>query len=571
MTFLNFLKKDKKKVDVGKLPVIPGLKPVVLLILDGWGIAPPSQGNAIALAKTPNMDYYWNAFPHAELIASGESVGLPANEDGNSEVGHLTIGAGRVMYQSLKRINIQIEDGTFFGNSAFLSALEHTQKNGSKLHIMGLVGTGGVHSSKDHLYALLEFCKRNSVRAFLHLFTDGRDTPPQEAESVFGELESYLAVNPFGKIATIAGRYYAMDRDHRWERTQKCYDAIVEAQGNKVFSVKEALDSARAKGQTDEFIEPTVICENGVPIATVGDNDAVILFNFRIDRPRQLTMAFILPDFEKLKAVDFGYEPDQGKVEKTVIKGGTFKREKWPQNLFFVTMTEYQRNLPVSAVAFPPQIVGRSLSEIFEEHGIRHLHLAESEKERMVTYHFDGLRDTRFPNEDVVIVPSPKVPTYDKKPEMALWSIVEEFKKYIYHSSYHFIIINFANPDMVAHSGDLTATIKACEYVDQAVKQIVDTTLSLNGTVIITADHGNAEELLTFPSFNFFFTTKKGETNTDHSNNPVPGIIVNQELRGRGNLITQGSLSDIAPTILSIMKLPAEPDMTGRDLLSNYE
>jgi len=587
---LNLFKSPKEKTT-------SGIRPVVLLVLDGFGLAPASAGNAITQAKTPNIDRLYSLYPHGELIASGESVGLPANEVGNSEVGHLTMGAGRVIFQRLKRINAAIEDNSFFENRAFLHAASHLAKFNSKLHLMGLVSSGNVHSSLNHLYAILKFCKKADIASvYLHLFTDGRDAPPDQGATTIDQVEAFLKEEGVGKIATISGRYFAMDRDRRWKRTQKTYEAMVLGRGVYANTAIDAVKAAYSKGKTDEFIEPTVIVGSGKlevgsekenrtshisnpsshitphtsvakPIATVDDNDAVIFFNFRIDRPIQLTMAFVLGEFEKLKSFEFGHVPGMGKREEEVKVGTTFKREKIARNLFFVTMTEYHKKLPVSSVAFGPQIVEGSLSTILTGQGLRHVHIAESEKERMVTHYFDGLRDESLAGEDILIVPSPRVSTYDKKPQMSVYKLVKRFKKALGKGIYHFFIVNFANPDMVAHSGNIKATIRAVEHVDRAVAELIQEILSVDGTLIITADHGNAEELLAYPSTSFFFTTSEGELSTDHSNNPVPIIIVANWLAHNPKKLGRGSLGDVAPTILSIMGLAVPKLITGRNLL----
>lgn len=547
---------------------VGSIKPVVLVMIDGWGIAPDSAGNAISLAKTPNWNRFVANYPYGELIAAGESVGLPANEEGNSEVGHLTVGAGRAIKQSLPRIEDAIKDGTFMDNNAFLDAVAHVKKNNSKLHIMGLVSHGSVHSSIKHLWGLLDFCKNQGlIGVRVHAFTDGRDAPPTEGVKAIAELEEQLKSTGVGAIASVMGRYWAMDRDGRWERTKSAYEAIVMGKGKTAPSATAAMQASYAAGKTDEFVEPTVIKYSSNWPTTVDDNDAVIFFNFRIDRPRQLTMAFIFKDFENLKTVEFGYIPyekGRNKREQTT-KGGTFKREKVAQNLFFVTMTEYQKGLPVSAVAFPPQVVSDSLPEVISKNNLTQMHMAESEKERMVNFYFDGMRDTRFAGEEVDIVASPRVATYDKKPEMSLFKIISHFKKNIKKGKYNFFVINFANPDMVAHTGNLKASIKAIENVDKALGVLVATTLFYDGTVVVTADHGNAEELLTFPTGSFFVTTQKGTINTEHSRNPVPVCIMNKAW-GKTNL-GQGTLADVAPTICAIMKIAKPAAMTGRPLL----
>lgn len=545
------------------------LRPTVLVILDGFGLAPASAGNAISLAKTPNYNYLLKNYPHGELIASGESVGLPANEVGNTEVGHLTLGAGRVILQDLNRINLAIEKGTFYDNKVFLQATAHIKANNSKLHIMGLIGSGNVHSSMSHLYALLQFCKKEEIgRVYLHLFTDGRDSPQKEGLEVIQKLEKHLQMLHLGVVASICGRYFGMDRDRRWERTQKAYNAIVLGQGFQTTSISNAVQGAYDKGQTDEFIEPIVLLDKNIPVGVVEDNDALIFFNYRIDRPRQLSMALTLPNFESLMSFDFGYNPETSKSETDVKLGQTFVRTKVVKNLFFVTMTEYHNNIPVSGIAYPPEVVEKSLAETISQIGLKQAHMAESEKERFVTYYFDGLREGKFPGENAIIVPSPKVPTYDKKPEMALCSLVSEFKRQLKRDLYSFFVINFANPDMVAHSGNLKATITAVQEVDKYLGQLVAETLASEGTVVITADHGNAEELLSFPTSTFYYTSATGSINTDHSANPVPVIIANKNLSGNATVLKKGSLADIAPTILNITGISVPSQMSGRNLLA---
>ncbi len=543
-------------------------RPVVLLIMDGWGLAPPSKGNAISLAKTPNFDYLLLHYPHTELIASGESVGLPANEVGNTEVGHLTIGAGRAILQDLKRINQSIEKGTFFENQAFLSAASHAKLNRSKLHIMGLIGSGNVHSSLEHLLALVKFCKKEEMEnVFLHLFTDGRDSPPKEAQYIAEKIEDTLKATKVGQIASVMGRYYAMDRDRRWERTQKAYRALVLGEGRIANSVQEAILSSYSEGKTDEFIEPTLI-KTKDSIVTIDDNDAVIFFNFRIDRPRQLTMAFTIPDFESLKTFDFGYDVELSKEVGNVSISSTFERQKVLKNLFFVSMTQYHKNIPVSAVAFMPEEVSKPLAQVICEYGKSQAHMSESEKERFVRYYFNGMREDPFAQEDDIIVSSPKVPTYDLKPEMSLPKLLAEFKKALRKDVYDFFVLNFANPDMVAHTGSLPATIKAIEYVDRGLGELVNEVLKVNGAIFITADHGNAEEMLTYPTHTFFFTTSSGSTNTDHSNNPVPFIAVDAKLYNNSKLLPKGSLADVAPTILKYLGMRPPDEMSGQDLLA---
>lgn len=571
---LPFLKENKAKIN-----------PMVLLVLDGWGAAPASEGNAITLAQTPNFDRYKIEFPYGWLIAAGEGVGLPANEAGNSEVGHLTIGAGRVVYQSLPRVNMAIEEGDFFDNKALLAAINHTKNNNSKLHIMGLVSSGNVHSSNKHLYALLELCRRQKIyQVLLHLFTDGRDAPPNDGLKVVEEIDKKIEEYGVGRVATISGRYYAMDRDGRWDRTKLAYETLVAGMGLQANSAVDAVKDSYRRGKTDEFIEPTIIVEDNISArlapanvkhsSTVDDNDAVIFFNFRIDRPRQLTMAFVCHDFEQLKSVEFGYVPHETKKvksKKEKAQGPTFQRIKWPKNVFFVTMTEYQKNLPVSAIAFPPQQVVNCLAEVLAKNNLNQLHLAESEKERMVTFYFDAMKEERFTNEDVEIIPSPSVATYDKRPEMSLSKLLSRFKKRLNKNKYHFYVLNFANPDMVAHSGSLPVTIEAIEAVDKALGELVQEVLSKNGTVVITADHGNAEELLTYSTTSFFVTSKGGSINTEHSNNPVPIFLINKAFQGKKMKRLEGNLADVAPTILAMMGITKPQEMIGKNLLEGVK
>ncbi len=543
------------------------IKPVVLIILDGWGVAPPSQGNVIAQAKTPNFDCFFKEYPHTDLIAAGESVGLPANEVGSTEVGHLTIGAGRVILQGLKRINAAIEDGSFFNNPSFLAAVDHVRKNNSKLHIIGIVSSGKVHGSIDHFYALLELCGHLGLNnVYLHIFTDGRDAPPHEAKEILDSVSERLALMKVGTIATISGRYYAMDRDRRWDRVQKVYEAMVEGKGNMAEDYHTAIDAAYQKGFTDELIEPTVITKDGKPIATIDDNDAAIFFNYRIDRPKELTMALTLPDFEEVDTSKFGYTDEAHAVTKSKSEP-TFARNKVPKNLFFVSMMNYHKNIPVQAVAFDTDIVPKPFSEIVADSHLSQLHMAESEKERFVSYYFDGYREDVYPNEKVVIVPSPRVPTYDKKPAMSTFKLVSEIQKGLEADTYHFIVMNIAAPDMVAHTGNIPATIKACEATDKAVGEIIKMVLQADGTAFITADHGHAEKLLAYPSSSYFFTTSEGSMSTDHSNNPVPLIVISNALKNSPIKMPKGSLSDIVVTILHYMKLPIPDVMTGRNLL----
>jgi 2,3-bisphosphoglycerate-independent phosphoglycerate mutase len=546
-------------------------KPVVLVVLDGFGIAPDSSGNAITRAKTPNIDLYRQKYLNTSLIASGESVGLPANEEGNTEVGHLTLGAGRVILQDLKRISLEIEKGRFFDNQALVKAASHVKTNNSKLHLMGLIGSGHVHSSVEHLKALIQFCKKESLsNCYLHLFTDGRDSPPKEGIEIVKDLMVYMNNLKIGRIASITGRYWAMDRDRRWDRTERAYNAIVNGQGVFVKDPVSALDFAYRSGKTDEFVEPSVIVnEAGLPISTIDNNDAAVFFNFRIDRPKQLTMALVMPDFETLKTFDFGYDPGISREVGKVETGKTFVRAKKVENLFFVTMTEYQKELPVSGIVFAPETINNSLPQVLTQNGKKHLHMAESEKERFVKYYFNGFKEDQYEGETDVIIPSPKVPTYDKKPEMSLPKLVGRFCGMISKDEYDFAVINFANADMVAHSGNFKASVTAVEYIDRYIKRLIDQVLKQNGVLFVTADHGNAEELITYPNTSFFITSNDGIVNTDHSNNPVPLFVIGAGYEKKsGNVLQSGSLSDVAPTILGTMGLAVPKEMSGKNLLA---
>lgn len=537
-------------------------KPIVLIILDGWGIAPPSKGNAVSQAKTPNLNRLWHAYPHTQLEASGEVVGLPRGEPGNSETGHLNLGAGTIVFQSLPRINMAIADGSFFTNKTLWAASEHVKKNNSSLHLLGLIGSGGVHSNIEHLFALLYWAKEQGLRKiFLHLFTDGRDSPPTSSLKYLSLVEEKIKFYGVGKIASLMGRFYAMDRDYRWERIQKAYEALTEGKGILTSSYQKAIEQSYQKGQTDEFIEPIIIQENGKPRALISDNDAVIFFNFRIDRPRELTKAFVLPDFENLvikKAAFDPYAERYGKRQYEEIgKLTTFKRNKVCKNLLFVTMTEYEPGLPVMTI-FPPDQVELPLARILSEKGWRQLHIAETEKERHVTYYFDGKRERPFPGEDWVVIPSPRVKTYDLKPEMSAYQVTEEVIKRIKLNVYDFILINFANPDMVGHTGVLKAGIKACEVVDECMGRVVETVIALGGICLVTADHGNVEEMINLNT---------GEVDTQHSIHPVPFIIVSKQFQSSPMALSQGILADVAPTILKIARLPQPSRMTGKSLI----
>lgn len=531
---------------------------VVLIILDGWGIGPDYPGNAEKLAKTPTMDMLGSTFPHAELQASGEGVGLPKGEDGNTETGHLNIGAGRIVYQDLPRINMAISSGSFYENKAFLQAIDHVKKHNSNLHLLGLIGQGGVHSVNDHLYALMNLAKKHGLtQVYLHLITDGRDSPPTSAGVYVEQVQKQIQSIGIGTIATIVGRYYAMDRDHRWERIQVAYEALVDGVGEPSSDLLGTITLRHAQQENDEFLKPII----GTGGKRISSNDAVIFFNYRIDRPRELTRALSIQadDFTKQKE---SFDPYSVKYNKSHLVetsvGNGFARKTVPQNLLMVTMTEYEKNT-AAVPAFPPEFVEMPLSRVIALAGRRQLKLAESEKERFVTYYFNGQRELAFPGEDVQITNSPKVATYDLKPEMSGEEQTKKLLAAIASNLYDLVVINYANPDMVAHTGSLAASIKACEFVDTWIRQVYDKIMQEEGwNMLITADHGNVEELINLET---------GNVDTEHSGFPVPLLIVGRNWLGKGRALGRGILGDIAPTILKIMGIDKPSSMTGRALI----
>lgn len=541
------------------------MKQVVLIILDGWGIAPKSASNTISQAKLPFIDSLYRQYPYGKLQASGEYVGLPKGEDGNTETGHLNLGAGYVVNQDLQRINLAIADGSFFQNRAFLGAIDHARKYDSNLHILGLVGSGGVHSNTEHLLALLQLIReQNYNKVFLHLVTDGRDSPPKSALLYLNKIQDYLNNIKIGQIATVMGRFYAMDRDSRWDRTQKAYQALTGKNCLQAENIQKIIQDSYTKGITDEFIVPTAIVKDGQMLPRIQNFDSVIFFNYRIDRPRQLTKAFVLDNFENA-ANDLEFDPYMIKYYKkhqTMIPVSMppFKRDKKISHLYFVTMTEYSQSVHASAVVFPPHIVVCPLGECLANNNLKQLHISESEKERFVTYYFNGQREVPFDNQDTVIIPSPKVATYDLQPEMSAYKLTNEFINRFTKKKYDFTVLNFANADMVAHTGNINATVKACETLDDCLSKIIPAVLNLNGTLLITADHGNAEELI---------DKKTSGVDTEHSANPVPLWAVSRHLKGKNKRIATGILADIAPTVLALMNLKKPKSMTGRNLLKN--
>jgi 2,3-bisphosphoglycerate-independent phosphoglycerate mutase len=510
------------------------------------------------------MNSLWENFVHTQLIAHGESVGLTKHEPGNTETGHLNLGAGSIVYQDLPRINISIADGSFFQNPQLIAAAKHAKANNSQFHLMGLVGSGGVHSNLSHFIALIQFCHQQQLeKVFLHLFTDGRDSPPTSSMNSIKQLQVVISRESVGNIATIMGRYYAMDRDFRWDRTEKAYLCLTASSGKTAPNVETAISQSYSLGVTDEFIEPTVILgPDNTPISSIKSGDSVIFVNFRIDRPRQLTKAFVLPDFEK-NANIIGFDPYMidylGKHVTTgteITQTKPFNRGSQLSNLFFVTMTEYEKNLPVK-IAYPPQIISNPLGKVVSDNHLKQLRLAESEKERFVTYYFNGLVEEPFPGEDRQIIPSPKVPTYDKKPEMSAFETTKSLIEHINSKVYDLIIINYANPDMVGHTGNVSAAVEAVQVTDKCIGELSQSILSSGGVLLITADHGNVEEMRNYST---------GQIDTEHNANPVPFIVVGSNYQ-TGKQISQGILADVSPTILSILQIPTPLDMTGRNLL----
>ena len=538
-----------------------GGRPNVLLILDGWGIGPNNAGNAISLAKTPNLDLFWLSFPHTQLLASGEAVGLPKGEDGNSETGHVNIGAGNIVYQDLPRVNMSIADGSFARNTVFLDAFEHTKKNNSALHLMGLAGSGGVHANLNHMLTLIEMAAAAHVpRLFLHLFTDGRDSPPYQSPEIIKRVQAKCREVGLGEIASVMGRFYAMDRDLRWDRVEAAYDCLTSGIGEKANDPLSAVKLEHDRGNTDEFVTPTNILDANGHITTINDNDAVIFTNYRIDRPRELTRAFVLPEFgsSEQKAE---FDPYMEKYEKNNMHQGrttkAFTRKKTLHNLFFVTMTRYEDNLPV-AEAFPPQPVKYPLCRIFAERGLKQLRVAETEKERFVTYYMNGQKEFIFPGEDRIILPSNGERSYDQVPEMSALEITDEVIDRITNSDYDVMVINLANGDMVGHTGNLQAGIRACEVVDECVGRIARAVYQKGGNLIVTADHGNVEEMIDMNT---------GNMDTEHSTYPVPFIVISPQFFNQSRTLPSGVLADIAPTMLHLMGLPQPSAMTGRNLL----
>ena len=504
-------------------------KPVALIIMDGFGESKNTDGNAIASSNTPNLDKIMNEYPHTLIQASGLDVGLPDGQMGNSEVGHTNIGAGRIVYQDLTRVSKAIEDGDFFTNEALLKAMENAKEH--SLHLMGLLSNGGVHSHIDHLKALVKMAKENGVEnVFVHAFTDGRDVDPRSALEFIEDVENYMKEVGVGKIASVSGRYYAMDRDKRWERVQLAYDAMVNGKGNTATSAKEAIEKSYADDKNDEFVVPTVIVEDGKPLGLIKEGDSIVFGNFRPDRAREITRA----------------------INDKVFDG--FKRETL--NLVFVTMTQYDKTLEGVEVAYSPQTITNTLGEYVASKGLNQLRIAETEKYAHVTFFFNGGVEKENEGEDRALIASPKVATYDLKPEMSAPEVTEELIARLDSGKYDMVILNFANPDMVGHTGVLEAAKKAIEAVDVCLGKVVDKVLELDGTVFITADHGNAEVMIDYSN---------GKPFTAHTTDPVPFIWVSNHTEGK--TLKNGKLADIAPTMLNVMGLEAPVEMTGENLI----
>ena len=507
-------------------------RPVVLMILDGFGIA-KTEGNAIAAAKRPNLDKLFSENPITKIGASGMDVGLPDGQMGNSEVGHMNMGAGRIVYQELTRITKSISDGDFFENPAFLDAIANCKKTGGDLHLMGLLSDGGVHSHIEHLFALIRLAKKSGLKnVYVHCFMDGRDVPPSSGIEYVRQLQDFMDKENFGKIATVSGRYYAMDRDKRWDRVQRAYDAIVCGKGLTAISATEAMAQSYEKEETDEFVQPTVVLEDGKPVAQVKTGDSVIFFNFRPDRTRELTRSMIEPEFDG------------------------FEREGGYQKVFFVSMTKYDETFTNLEIAFKPQTLKNTLGEYVASKGLKQLRIAETEKYAHVTFFFNGGVEAPNEGEDRALIPSPKVATYDLQPEMSAYLVTEEAVRRIESGKYDMMILNFANCDMVGHTGIMEAAEKAVRVVDECVGKTVDAVLAKGGIALITADHGNADKMM----------EDDGSPFTAHTTNLVPLIIA-----GAGNVLIRegGVLADLSPTMLKLMGLEQPKEMTGKSIIKD--
>ena len=507
-------------------------RPTVLMILDGYGLNEKTEGNAIAQANKPVMDKLMAEYPFVKGYASGLAVGLPDGQMGNSEVGHLNMGAGRIVYQELTRITKEIQDGDFFENKALLHAIENAKENDTALHMYGLLSDGGVHSHNTHLYALLEMAKRHGLKkVYVHCFLDGRDTPPESGKDFVQALQDKMDEIGVGKIATVSGRYYAMDRDNRWDRIEKAYVALTKGEGVTAASGVEAVAQSYEKGETDEFVLPTVVLKNGAPTATIQDGDSIIFFNFRPDRAREITRTFCCDEFD-------GF--DRGPRKKVV----------------YVCFSEYDVTIPNKEIAFQKVSITNTFGEYLAAHHMTQARIAETEKYAHVTFFFNGGVEAPNEGEDRILVKSPKVATYDLKPEMSAFEVCDKFVEAIKSGKYDVIITNFANPDMVGHTGVLPAAIQAIEAVDQCVGRVVEALKEVDGQMFICADHGNAEQLIDYET---------GEPFTAHTTNPVPFILV--KFDSDYALREGGVLADIIPTLIEMMGMEQPKEMTGKSLL----
>ncbi|WP_343209843.1 2,3-bisphosphoglycerate-independent phosphoglycerate mutase [Anaerolentibacter hominis] len=508
-------------------------RPTVLMILDGYGLNEKMEANAVKEAKTPVMDKLMAEYPFVKGNASGMAVGLPEGQMGNSEVGHLNMGAGRIVYQELTRITKSIQDGDFFENEAFLAAIDNCKKNNSDLHLYGLLSDGGVHSHNTHLYALLELAKKSGLtNVYVHCFMDGRDTPPASGKGYVEELVAKMKEIGVGKVASVMGRYYVMDRDNRWDRVEKAYRAMVAGEGNTAEDPVQAMQNSYDEGNNDEFVVPTVVLEDGKPVATIKENDSVIFFNFRPDRAREITRAFCCDDFD-------GFARPNGRFPLT-----------------YVCFTDYDVTIGNKLVAFHKVEITNTFGEFLAANGKTQLRTAETEKYAHVTFFFNGGVEVPNKGEDRLLVNSPKVPTYDMQPEMSAYEVADGLVNAIKSGKYDVIIVNFANPDMVGHTGVEDAAIKAIEAVDTCVGKAYDALMEVDGQMFICADHGNAEQLVDYVS---------GEPFTAHTTNPVPFILVNYD---KEYILREGGcLADIAPTLIEMMDMKQPSEMTGKSLL----
>ena len=503
-------------------------KKAVLVILDGWGIGKHDHSDGVFLAHTPFIDSLYTKYPHSTLLTFGEHVGLPQGQMGNSEVGHLNIGAGRIVYQDLSKINMEIENGSFFKNETLLDAIQYAKKENKKIHLMGLVSKGGVHSSQEHLYALCDLLKQQEIaenQAYIHAFTDGRDCDPHSGKEYLSELENYIQNHPV-KTASVIGRYYAMDRDKRWERIELAYNLLVKGEGEKVHSSIEAIEKSYQEGITDEFIKPHVIVnEDNEPLATIEENDVVICFNYRTDRCREITEVLTQEEHPPMHTIP----------------------------LYYVTMTNYNKNYKGIHVVYDKDVLHNTIGEIISKEGLKQLRIAETEKYPHVTFFFSGGKESEFDGEKRIMIHSPKVTTYDLQPEMSAPEVTEKLVRELENKTVDFVTLNFANGDMVGHTGVPKAIIKACETVDSMLKKVIETGTKNGYSFVIIADHGNAELMI----------NEDGTPNTSHTTNLVPVIVIDPDYKK----VKKGKLADIAPTILKIMGIPQPKEMTGEPLV----